>query len=174
MPILACQLSAHHLGKHVHRALTTQLHPWVGARHVPQLLSVLWALPSSFVLIPYHARCRRRPSLSFQLQKSLLSSQQLPPLPSHALLLCSAISELLKASSRQCVQQAVCARCQWKPSQCKSTYWTKRLGSSLPVPPSHSKDKHSLYSITLLPDHTVTLKSEDKECSSGLGGARQC
>lgn len=106
MPILACQLPAHHLGKHVHRALTTQLHPWVGARHVPQLLSVLWAPPSSFVLTPYHVR---HPSLSSQLQKSLLSSQQLPPLPSHALLLCSAISELLKAGSRQHVQQAVYA-----------------------------------------------------------------
>lgn len=42
MPILACQLPAHHhLGKHVHRALSDQLHPWVGARHVPQLLSGL-------------------------------------------------------------------------------------------------------------------------------------
>lgn len=128
MPILACQLPAHHhLGKHVHRALSNQLHPWVGARHVPQLLSGLPGPPSSFVLTPYHVP---HPSLSSQLQKSLLCSQQPPPLPRHALLLCSAISELLKAGSRQHVQQAACARYQWKPSQCKSTYWAKRLGSS--------------------------------------------
>jgi hypothetical protein len=128
MPILACQLPAHHLGKHVHRTLTDQLHPWVGARHVPQLLSVLQAPPSSFVLTPYHVP---RPSLSSQLQKNLLSSQQPPPLPSHALalLLCSAISELLKAGSRQRVQQAACARDQRKPSQCKSTYWAKGLAA---------------------------------------------
>lgn len=41
MPRLARQPPAHHLGKLVHRALDAQLHPWVGARHVPQLLLVL-------------------------------------------------------------------------------------------------------------------------------------
>lgn len=161
MPILACQLPAHHhLGKHVHRALSNQLHPWVGARHVPQLLSGLPGPPSSFVLTPYHVP---HPSLSSQLQKSLLCSQQPPPLPRHALLLCSAISELLKAGSRQHVQQAACARYQWKPSQCKSTYWAKRLGSSQLY--LHLPAKTSIPFI-LSPSYQITQskdKSKDKE-----------
>lgn len=154
MPILACQLPAHHhLGKHVHRALSNQLHPWVGARHVPQLLSGLPGPPSSFVLTPYHVP---HPSLSSQLQKSLLCSQQPPPLPRHALLLCSAISELLKAGSRQqaaCVAGSVCT----VPVEAFTVqvYLLGQKAWQLPaVPPSPSKDKHPFYSVTLLPDHS--------------------
>lgn len=54
---------------------TCSLHPWVGARHVPQLLSVSQAPPSSFVLTPYHVP---HPSLRSQQQKSLFPASNHP------------------------------------------------------------------------------------------------
>lgn len=148
MPILACQLPAHHLGKHVHRALPDQLHPWVGARHVPQLPSVLQAPPSSFVLTPYHVPC---PSLSLSCRKACFPASDHPRcLPSLAL--CSAISEHLKAcSSSVCTAPGEAFTVQvYLPG--------KRLGSSLAVPPAPSKDKRS---VPCLFCHSLTRSHGD-------------
>lgn len=99
MPILACQLPAHQLGKHVHMFTA----PLGGGQ---ARASAAVSLAGTPIFLCAHPISCPSSLLALSAAEKPVSSQQPPPLLSHVLLLCSAFSELSKAGSQQHVHSA--------------------------------------------------------------------
>lgn len=165
MPILACQLPAHQLGKHVHRALTAPL----GGGQARASAAV--SLAGTPIFLCAHPISCPSSLLELSAAEKPVSSQQPPPLPSHVLL-CSAISELSKASSRQRVHSA-----SGNLHSASLPPGAERPGSTLAVRPSPCKGIPFI--LSRLPDLTVTLRAKTRSAHQvwmgpGNGGSLLC